>query len=839
MYEQNIKSATGGQPRPVSGDKSGWDVTEEFLTEMYGADAVEDVWLAGFDDIERNASWFGVQGLDALKARVRDPEAADLYFCTGQLRAGADRRTLGNVVRQPVLYADDIGTKVDRAKWELMFMSGFPEPTARIETSPGNESWVWKLDGNTTTPEHWTELALVRAYMIEKDLTDALHDPTRYLRLPMGHNSKRKYKDAMGRAPAVGYVDWTPEASCTLDAIGQVLIGGADWRDADVPVSAQTSAQMGMADAGGHGVRDASMESAPVKMAAVLGQDPRERTKGVIDATCPNSAEHGDRPETGFSYIGADGACFCNHASCAELRTPDFLALLHTQYEEHVSMLVAMNQNSEGLPLSASAFSAQVVFGVDDKRVVQNEAEAMASRNARRIAQVEEQHEDGLKRLSGRFPWVKGVEAFYDTEERTLYSPAGIARHDAVTDVIEAGSTGKKAAANVLANRKDRVVAAGLAYVPGAKSALVDVENESGITAPHINTWVPSKYGPVQGSPDVWLEAVDHVLHDKEYREWFLDWMAYIIQSPSGRSPIIPLIISGQGAGKDTVLRAFQNVLGSQNCTSITTAQITAPFNDFLRKRLLILQEAKFDAGGAAYNRLKDLTGNATGWVDINEKFQRPYRFQFIGVFIALSNDEGAIRGIDHDDRRFAPFISEAGRLDAVFTAADHAALDAPDEIGRVRYFLESRDLTGFNPHIAPEDISGSRARIIAAGMPAAARAAYELVVNGPFADREVIAFDEVMDAVNSGVSRTAANSATWGNVKNGLAAAGCVHIRPRGADQVKVAGRNVRLWSGPKAPAWLQDVKAHRTAMPKKFSDAYRAELKRVEQDLLGGRAA
>ncbi|CAD0186289.1 hypothetical protein RUESEDTHA_03196 [Ruegeria sp. THAF57] len=709
-------------------------------------------------------------------------------------------------------------------------MSSFgrvPEPTFRIETSPNNETWGWKQEGDAGSPERWAELALVRAYMIERGLTDALHDATRYLRLPWGHNSKPKYKDSKNRAPAVGFTDWHPDRAVSLDEIGRVLIGGADWRQAEVPLAAQTSKDLAALGVGAR-PRDASMDDAIVRMAEIVGLEPRERTRGVIDAMCPNWQAHGDRAETGFSFIGSDGACFCNHASCDNMRTPDFLAMVRTQYEDHVSALIASGKNDENLSPSASGFEAGVGFKTDDetaRRVVQAEAEAMASRNQRRREQAAEDHEDGLMRLASRFIWVKGAEAFFDKEERAFYSPTGIARHEAVTEIIPAGSTGKKAAANVLANRNDRTVAVGLAYVPGALETLVEVETENGIAAPHVNTWVPSRYGAVQGAPDLWLRAVEHVLHDGVYREWFLNWLAWIVQNPAGRTPIIPLLISGQGVGKDTLLRPIQQLLGTHNCTSVTTGQITGAFTEFLRKRLLILQEAKFDAGGAAYNRVKDWTGNATGWVEVNEKYRRPYRLRFTGVFIALSNDEGAVKGIDHDDRRFAPFISDAGRLDAVFSPADHAALDSADEIGRVRQFLEGRSLSGFNPHTAPNDASGSKSRIIAAGMPAAARAAYELVMNGPFAEREIIAFDEVMSAMQGVASRAAANSATWGNVQAGLAAAGCLRIRPRGADQVKISGRNVRLWTGPKASAWLTDVQAHGTAAPKKFADAYQAD--------------
>ncbi|WP_108861929.1 hypothetical protein [Ruegeria sp. Alg231-54] len=363
MSTEPTKPASGGQHNLAAQRQTanGWQVITDFLTSIYGPDKENQVWLAGFPDIETRASWFGMQGVDALQRRLPDVDNADLYFCTGLLREGANNRTLGEVVSQPLLYADDIGTKVDPAMWDAMFAMGFPEPTFRIETSPNNETWGWVLTGDAASPERWQELALVRAYMIERGLTDALHDATRYLRLPWGHNSKPKYKGSKNRAPAVGYTEWHPERSASIDQIGRVLIGGENWRDAAVPLSAQTSKDLAATGAGAR-PRTASMDDAIVRMAEIVDLEPRSRTEGVVDAMCPNWQAHGDRAETGFSFIGSDGACFCNHASCDNMRTPDFLAMIRTQYENHVSALNASGKNTESLPPSASAFLAGIAF---------------------------------------------------------------------------------------------------------------------------------------------------------------------------------------------------------------------------------------------------------------------------------------------------------------------------------------------------------------------------------------------------------------------------------------------------------------------------------------------
>ncbi|MEC8039592.1 MAG: DUF5906 domain-containing protein [Pseudomonadota bacterium] len=814
--------------------KSGWEICEEFLDIIYGKENVGDVWVTGFEDIQNGANWFGMQGLSRLKARLMTADVVDLYFCTGRLKPNAERRTLSEVVDQPLLYADDIGTKVDPAKWTEMFLKGFPEPTFRIETSPGNETWLWKLEGDTGSVEHNTDLALIRAYMIEHGLTDALHDATRYLRLPWGHNSKPAYRDSKGRSPAVGYVDCSPEKTATLDQIGRVLIGGEDWRKADVPLAAQTSGAMAAAG-GGSRPRDADMDDPLVQMAAVIGLDPSQRVKGVVDALCPNMEAHGARPETGFSFIGSDGACFCNHASCAELRTPDFLSMIRRRYEEHVEVLNATGKNDENLPASASMFETRIIFGANDpakKRALQEEANALASRNERRAQQARETEEEAIARLVARFVYLKTGERFYDTTERQFYSPAGLSRHEAVTPTIKAGSKGMKLAANVLANHPDFQVVTGLAYVPGNEAAVVSAENEAGLKQPHINTWTPSKYASVKGTPELWLKVVYHLIDNDDYRNWFLDWLAWTVQNPSKRTPLIPLIVSGQGSGKDTLLRPYQEVLGTHNCTSITTSQLLGDFNSYLLNHLILLQEARLDSKGDAYLRLKDLTGNATGFVDINEKHQKVQRTRFSGNFIALSNNEDAIKGIDHDDRRFVPYVSGAQRLDAVFTPQDHLKLCDADEIGRVRYYLETRDISNFNPFEQPKDVSGSRRAIVEAGLSSTALAVLEMMSTGAFGKRGLVALDEVMTQLR--IDKKMYQNPSLSEVKKGLKAANCFHAKPGNAAQVKVNGQMRRVWITPHAPEEFRNLKSVEAMTGNKLAAAYQKDLEQHKASLL-----
>ena len=157
------------------------------LTEIYGASAVPRVWTTGF--VKGAENWFGGRGFDRL-ASV-DPAEGDFYFCIGLLGDAETRRSTSGIEEQPVLICDDIGTKVSVAAWDEVLNRGFPPPHFRVETSPGNQTWVWVLDRpvSRSEPDHWEDLARLRAWLVAKDLTDDVMDASRYVRLPMGVNS--------------------------------------------------------------------------------------------------------------------------------------------------------------------------------------------------------------------------------------------------------------------------------------------------------------------------------------------------------------------------------------------------------------------------------------------------------------------------------------------------------------------------------------------------------------------------------------------------------------------------------------------------------------------------
>lgn len=778
------------------------DVTAaQFLALIFGQEDVDKIWTCGFPSMSAS-NWTGALGVGHLSGLPTD--AANFYFCIGEMDPAADRRANDWVIRQHLIIADDVGTKADPALWQGLFAAGFPEPTFRIQTSPGNETWGWRLDNpvhRDTDPDGWADVALVRAWLNAMGLTDpGVADPARYIRLPLGWNDKPKYVDPLtGMGADVKLLDMDLSRGVTLDRMGRALHGGrADWRDVPLPPKAMGAGALARS---GAITRCADLNNPEPLMVLwqEMGGGLRQVRAGVVEANCPNMADHthDGREDSGFAFLG-NGLMECSHGHCQHLSTPGFKQMMMEQFDAWTSGLRAV-----GLPVPRDATDAKHFLTLVDLErhgalsgAGMEAAQAEAEGVVRRQEDAADDREEKLAALAYRFVWVQPLNAFVDTKTRQYVSAANLCVDKDVVRVIPAGTTGKKAADKVLFNREDRRDAIGVVYRPGDANVVVSAKNEHGFDGPHVNMWVPGDAGRRPGAPTKWLALAEHLIPAADFREWLFDWFAWVLQNPAQRTPVIPFIVSGQGSGKDLILQAIVRIVGQHNATKVTPQDIASPFNEWARRRFLHLDEVKLDAGGAFYNKIKALTGTGgESRVTINEKNRPQYRIEFAGVFIAMANEVDALRGIEHDDRRFAPYLSPAGRINDVWAAGDFAELQSLAEIERVHEFLMSRDVSQFDAHVPPADTTGSRAEVIAAALPEGARAACAVVTSGGLKHRRLFTVDEVVEALQTHPNPNVRNHTTANVAVRGIRGAGCVQAS--NGQSVRIDGAIKRLWVG------------------------------------------
>lgn len=165
---------------------------EEFLHML--ADGLPDderMILCGFDGDPATA------GPHAWKPRpwrhgseIAMPTSWNGYVTVASFRRAGDgsfRRRTETFAAGRAMMVDDVGTKVDRAVVDVL------TPTARIETSPGNEQWWFMLDEPETDAARFD--GMIRAFIAGSLLGNdpGMSGVTRVGRLPGFQNSKPAY----------------------------------------------------------------------------------------------------------------------------------------------------------------------------------------------------------------------------------------------------------------------------------------------------------------------------------------------------------------------------------------------------------------------------------------------------------------------------------------------------------------------------------------------------------------------------------------------------------------------------------------------------------------------
>nr|WIE92589.1 DUF5906 domain-containing protein [Mesorhizobium sp. WSM4875] len=789
------------------------------------------------------AKWFGKRWIDA----VFDP-GWNNYFTIAPLRPEAKGRTLGAVERHVLIVADDVGTKVDALALAAAMGAA---PTFKIETSPNNQTWGWKLDKpvDPADADGVQLLAAIRDHMKHHNLTDpGTADPVRLIRLYVGTNTKEAYQNPFdGSFPSCGLVEWNPTNTVDLEALGERLLGPDFWT---IARSGNFLAMTQVRDGSG----TADFSDPLVKLAAEIGMNPRRGSgAGKVDANCPNMAAHSQRPESGFAFLG-DGIVKCQHGECGHLTVKDMHGLMYKEYERQVEdrrksgALVddgtghlADLFTGEYVPATGASFIAHQVFSAAERvqaealGVPVEEVQERIQREAQELSERDRQHDaakaTAIVSLGRRFIYVSMRDDFFDLEARVFLTDKQLDRHAAVVPLFPAGGTGYRRASNYLLNHGVVLRVQGIAYVPGNPSAVVDDEDEHGRRVPCVNIWVGSDIGQRHGIPRAWLRLVRFVYPNRQFRRFLIRWMAFNVQHPEKRTSQIPLTIGGQGTGKDMSLGPFIQIMGRHNVETVTPERLASPFNDWMRSKIVVLAELKLTGDARAYNRLKDASSVDERLIPINEKNKRPYMIRPRFNLIAMSNHADAIVGVEGDDRRWAMYHSDAVRHadpDAgpevagsiAFYSETAKSLADRAEIERVHGLLARLDIRDYNPNAPAPDFAGTKALMIAETLAEPARWTYDECREGQFKDRELLTNEEVLAAGSSSDSNRVRQQITTRAVRDGMNAAGCISI-----GQVRMGGRErARLWIGANVPPVRRAVLG--ALSPKELGDLHRREV-------------
>ncbi len=216
------------------------------------------------------------------------------------------------------MVVDDVGTegsaKVDPQRLADL---GLPPPSYRLETSPGNEQWGYLLSVPEENPHRIDAVvnAFVLAGITEDGLDPGMKGVTRYVRFPMGSNTKAKYRDKKDNPFTCAMREWDPERRYSIEALAECV--GADLGAADVQQYG------GFVDAAGATGSHADL----IQRTEDLGLAKGWNSKGNLEVTCPWVDGHTDGVDDGAAILFFEkGPVFrCHHGHCERRGIGDYL----------------------------------------------------------------------------------------------------------------------------------------------------------------------------------------------------------------------------------------------------------------------------------------------------------------------------------------------------------------------------------------------------------------------------------------------------------------------------------------------------------------------------------
>jgi hypothetical protein len=212
-----------------------------------------------------------------------------------------------------------------------------------------------------------------------------------------------------------------------------------------------------------------------------------------------------------------------------------------------------------------------------------------------------------------------------------------------------AATLGSKSDAHRLANRSkymDRYE--GVCYEPHVDGYVAAVMKDG---RKLFNLWRPADIEPLEGEPTIFLDHIEYLIDDEQSREWFLDWLAWLVQQPEQKPMFAPLLIGPPRTGKSIIADVIEMILGPHNCSVPRAQDVANKFNGWLaEKQLIIIHEMKNYKGLA--DNIKVYITQPT--VPLERKGFEAEQVGNKAAFLDISNDDDAVPMDESEARTLA-----------------------------------------------------------------------------------------------------------------------------------------------------------------------------------------
>lgn len=216
----------------------------------------------------------------------------------------------------------------------------------------------------------------------------------------------------------------------------------------------------------------------------------------------------------------------------------------------------------------------------------------------------------------------------------------------------------------------------------------------------YINTWKGFNVEPKFGNVKPWLNHLEHVVPEKDYREALLWWIAYSVQHPDKKINWQPIILGISGAGKDALFRPIAKIFGSAYKT-IGNKDIKGDYDDGLyQTKILHISEANGLSGKAVEYYKRITATEADDMFILNIKSKGKVIQRNICNVVVITNNLDAMK-FDYTERRAFVLRSPNVMTEEMVTAYFDEWFDIGGSEHLFEYLL-NYDLSSFKPSTRP-----------------------------------------------------------------------------------------------------------------------------------------
>ena len=229
----------------------------------------------------------------------------------------------------------------------------------------------------------------------------------------------------------------------------------------------------------------------------------------------------------------------------------------------------------------------------------------------------------------------------------------------------------------------------------------------------YLNSYKPGKIKPIkpetEGDIKPWNDLLEHIIPIKEEREFFLDWLAHIVQNPWVKNKVIILIYTKkQRMGKGSIFDTVTDILGETNAEPTDVKGILDKGVTYAEKQFILIDECKSVGGwGEKSNLVNDLKKVATETRIQQRRLYTDYQIiETQTCYIVFTNEPDALN-MDKEDERYMVIKNENDRLDKKFYKAYHKWRKDKGS-SYVYYMLKNRPIKHFDPN-APAPLTKAK----------------------------------------------------------------------------------------------------------------------------------